>query len=83
MNAKLPRLTSKQLIKLLSKLGISARKGKGSHICFKGEYKGEKVFTTINIADDRLPIGTLKSVLKDCDLSRKEFIELIRKYKVK
>ncbi len=80
MGERLPRVKPLQLVKALSKIGISVGRQKGSHAQLSGFYKGELKFTTIPIhSGEELPIGIVLAVLKDCGITKKEFAELLKK----
>jgi len=80
MGERLPRVKPLQLVKALSKIGINMERQKGSHAQLRGFYKGEMKFTTIPIhSGEELPNGIVLAVLKDCGLTKKEFIELLEK----
>jgi len=71
---KLPVLSGEELTKLLFKAGFYKIRQKGSHVSLK---KGE--FKTVVPLHNELARGTLLGILKQCGLSRKDFIELLRK----
>ena len=80
MGERLPRVKPPQLIRALSKIGICIARQKGSHAQLSGFYKGETRFTTIPIhLGEDLPKGILLAVLRDCGITRKEFVKLLEK----
>lgn len=80
MGERLSRVKPLLLIKALSKIGINVERQKGSHAQLCGFYKGEMRFTTIPIhAEEGLPKGIVLAVLKDCGISKKEFVGLLEK----
>lgn len=53
---------------------------KGSHAQLRGFFKGESRFTTIPIhMGEELPNGIVLAVLRDCGITKKEFVELLKK----
>jgi len=74
----MPRLqpvTSKKLVKILSNLGFIPRgKMKGSHLMFKHP-DGRR--TTIPVHGGEIPKGTLSGILRDLDISKEEFSNLL------
>jgi len=80
MGARFPRLKPLELVKLLSKLGITVQRQKGSHAQLAGTYKGQLRFTTIPIhAGEELPQRILLAALKDCGISKEELLRLLKK----
>ncbi len=79
---KLPAIKAKELVKVLSKIGIIPVRQKGSHIQLKGVYKGELRYTTIPCHTKKmLPVGTLKGILRDCGLTADDLPKLLTKRK--
>ena len=76
--AKLPILSSKQVIKALRKAGFTdaPRRGKGSHIAM---VKRSHMDTRLVIIPYRkvIPIGTLRGILEQTGLTREEFLNFI------
>ena len=71
---RLPVLSGKELIKLLSKAGFQIVRQKGSHVSLaKDQYKA------IVPLHDELAKGTLLGILKQCGLSREELLSLLDK----
>jgi len=78
MGARIPRLKPLQLVKALSRIGITVQRQKGSHAQLSGFYKGQFRFTTIPIhLGGELPNGIVLAVLKDCGISREEFLRIL------
>ena len=74
MTKKLPRLTAQELIKALKKLGFLESRTSGSHRIYKKESKRIVVpFHSGKIIHPKI----VKDVLKVCDLSLDEFIDLV------
>ncbi len=75
---KLPRINGKELIKALSKIGIVPVRQRGSHVQMEGFFKGKLRHTTVYYhSKEKLPLGTLKGILEDCELTVEELIELL------
>ncbi len=72
---KLPRLTGKQIIKALNKAGFKVIRIKGSHH-FLQHYGGRKKVVPVHPGETIGP-GLLLKILKDCELSRDDFLSLI------
>ena len=72
--AKLPRVTGKMMLALLKKQGFTVVRVRGSHhVLQQGDMR-----TTIPVHSDRdLKTGTLRKILRDIDLSPREFEELL------
>ncbi|MDP3043449.1 MAG: type II toxin-antitoxin system HicA family toxin [bacterium] len=74
---KLPVLKSKELVKILNKMGFFKHHQVGSHAQFKHSNKRR---TTIPIHSGKdIASGTLKSILRDIEISVDEFIAFLKK----
>lgn len=73
---KLPRLSGRELIKILSKIGFKPLRQKGSHIFLAKENKGDKKVTVIP-QHKEIDKGTLLEIIRQCGLTREEFFELL------
>ena len=72
---KFPAVKDVKLIKILKKLGFFESKEKGtSHLVLK-HLDGRR--TTIARHRKEIPIGTLKSILKDVEISDDQFRKLV------
>ncbi len=72
---KFPAVKPVKLIKILKKLEFFKHPEKGSsHLVFSHS-DGRR--TTVARHNKEIPIGTLKSILKDIDVSDKEFKKLL------
>jgi predicted RNA binding protein YcfA (HicA-like mRNA interferase family) len=78
MGQKMPRVTGRELVKAMAKIGIVPVRQRGSHAQLRGTYRGKDVFTTIPIHNRELPTGTVLGILKDCRITRQEFITLLK-----
>lgn len=72
--AKLPVLSGKKLIKALERGGFTVVKQKGSHVSLQKENHR----TVVPLHND-LAKGTLRSILKQCGLSQKDLLNLLKK----
>lgn len=79
MGEKIPPTSGKDLIKMLSKIGIVHQRQRGSHVQLKGFHNGEQRVTTVPVHGKKLPIGTLLDILSDCGITRDEFLKLVKK----
>ncbi len=75
---KLPVVSSKQVIRILQKLGFeyAPKRGKGSHAAFIKVIDSQ---TRLVIVPDRneIPKGTLLAVLEQAGISKDEFLRLL------
>ncbi len=75
---KLPILSAKEIIKPLKKDEFRVLRQKGSHIslCKKSDDK-----TSLVVVPDKKEVkkGTLLSILKQAEMSREKFLELVKK----
>jgi len=74
MTKKLPRLTAQELIKALNKLGFMESRSSGSHRIYK---KGSKRIVVPFHSGKIIHPKIIKDVLKVCDISLDEFIQLL------
>ena len=69
---RLPSISGKEVCKILSKNGFKEIRRRGSHIVM--QYKTEDSTVTIPVPDHKeLAVGTLRSLIRQSGLSRKEF----------
>ena len=71
---KLPSVSGKDTIKVLSKVGFKVKRQVGGHIILKREKDGKRVAVPNH---DELPKGTLRAIIRQCDLTVEEFIKLL------
>ena len=70
--AKLPVLSGREIMKILSQKGFSTVSRKGSHVKMK-KATPDKVFIAIVPDHKEVPIGTLKSIIRQAGMSEEEF----------
>ncbi len=73
---KLPAITPKKMIRVLNRLGFFHSHGRGSHQLFQ-HTNGKAVVVPIHNKD--IPKGTLHGILKDLEIPKEEFINLLKK----
>jgi predicted RNA binding protein YcfA (HicA-like mRNA interferase family) len=71
---KLPQIRPRKIIKVLGDLGFAARVGKGSHVVYK-HADGRR--TVVPVHNRPVRMGTLRAILRQIDLSVKEFVKLL------
>jgi predicted RNA binding protein YcfA (HicA-like mRNA interferase family) len=76
MSEKLPRVTAVEIIKILEKIGFFLARQSGSHKIYKNG-EGRRVTVPFHSGKVLHP-KTLKSILKDADLTDDKFKELLR-----
>lgn len=76
MSAKLPRLSGKELIKILGKIGFSQIRQRGSHVFMKKENHEGKVTTVVPMHKE-IDKGTLLEIIRQCKITRDKFMELL------
>ena len=77
--SKLPVVSSKEVIKVLKKVGFdyAPRRGKGSHTAlYKVDKSGNKLLVIVPKRKD-LPKGTILGIIQQANLSKEEFIKLL------
>ena len=70
--ARLPVLSDREIIKLLSRHGFAIVGRKGSHVRMK-KITPERIFIVTVPDHGDVPIGTLKSIIRQSGLSEDEF----------
>ena len=71
---KLPQISGKECVKVLSKVGFLIKRQKGSHIILSRN----EPFTEVVIPNHKtLDKGTLRAIIRQADLDVNEFIELL------
>jgi len=73
---KLPVVKSKEMVKVLRKMGFLKFHQVGSHAQFKHQ-DGRRTTVPIHSGKE-ITRGTLKAILKDINISVEEFIEILR-----
>ena len=71
---KMPRISSREAIRALERLGFKAIRQMGSHVVMKKETKGGKVGCVVPMHQE-LKVGTLSGILKQAQVTVEEFIE--------
>lgn len=74
--AKLPILSAHKIIKALKNIGFDVVSQKGSHIKMKKKTSNE-TFTAIIPNYTEVPVGTLKSIIRQAGVSTDDFIKLL------
>jgi len=73
---KLPRLSGKEVIKLLSKAGFVFVRQRGSHVILKKEISEEK-FSLVVPNHKEIDKGTLLEIIRQSRLTKEEFMNLL------
>jgi len=73
---KLPSITSKKLVKILKSLGFQIDHSTGSHFIFYNPETKKRAVVPYHTKD--LPKGTIMSILKEANISRKELENLLK-----
>jgi len=73
--AKLPDLTSKELIAALTKIGFQNVRQKGSHVRMKHE--DGRVVTIAVHSGKTIGKGLILKILRDADLTKEQLIDLL------
>jgi len=78
MSPKLPRVDCQQLIRALKRAGFEEQRQRGSHLHLRRVSDGRRV--TVPVHKGRMvPVGTLRAILRDADISIEEFRRLVRR----
>jgi len=77
MSNKLPRITAREVIRVLERIGFRLVRQSGSHKIYKNE-KGVRITVPYHSGKILHP-KLLKSILRDADLSVEEFKRILKK----
>lgn len=75
---RLPILSALEVIKALEKKGFVVLRQRGSHISLYRK-AGERILLVVVPHKKEIKIGTLIGILKQANLTRKEFLDLLEK----
>lgn len=73
---KLPRISGKELIKLLAKMGFQVARQKGSHVILKKETETGTKAVVVPLHDE-IDKGTLLEIIRQAGMKKDEFLQLI------
>ncbi|MBI5227027.1 type II toxin-antitoxin system HicA family toxin [Candidatus Micrarchaeota archaeon] len=71
---KLPVLSAKELLKILSKLGYYPIRQRGSHITLSSSLNYPQITVPFH---KEIAKGTLRAIIREIGISREEFMKLI------
>lgn len=71
---KLPRISSREVIRTLERLGFNQVRQTGSHIVMKKETPSGEIGCVVPVHRE-LKIGTLSGILKQAQINPEEFID--------
>ena len=74
--AKLPRLSGKDVLKILSKVGFHVVRQSGSHVILVKETKEGKISTVVPMHSE-IDKGTLLEIIRQAGLTREKCMELV------
>ena len=72
---KLPPISGKKLIHVLMHLGFETKRQSGSHVIL--EHADGRITVVPVHGNKGMPPGTLKAILKDCEITSNDFMELL------
>lgn len=73
--AKIPKLTGKEIIKVLEKLGFNITRIRGSHHILK--HKDGRMTVIPVHSNEIIGPGLFLKILDDCELKKEDFIKLL------
>ncbi|MBO9323961.1 MAG: type II toxin-antitoxin system HicA family toxin [Roseiflexus sp.] len=76
MSEKLPRIDCQELIRALERAGFVKKRQKGSHLHMWREADKKRVTLPVH-QGKTVPLGTLRAILRDVDISIEEFRKLL------
>jgi predicted RNA binding protein YcfA (HicA-like mRNA interferase family) len=71
---KLPRISSKEAIRALERLGLEQVRQTGSHVVMKKETEDGEIGCVVPVHQE-LKVGTLSGILKQAQVTVEEFID--------
>ena len=74
--AKLPRLSGKEVVKVLKKAGFLEARQRGSHVVMIKEGSFGKIPTVVPMHKE-IDTGTLLEIIRQSKMTRDEFLELL------
>ena len=77
--SRLPSPTARQVVQALRRAGFAVVRQRGSHV-FLRHTDGRSTLVPVHAGESIGP-GLLRKIMRDVELSREEFIELLRKPK--
>jgi len=75
---RLPVISGIELIELLSKVGFNTEGQSGSHVKLKKRLAARTIVTIVPLHKE-LDTGTLLGILKQAEITREEFFDLMQK----
>ncbi len=76
MSPKLPRVGCRQLVRALKRAGFEEQRQRGSHLHMRRASDGRRVTVPVHQGRTVL-VGTLRSILRDADISVDKFLALL------
>ena len=74
MSPKLPRVNCRQLVRALKRAGFEEQRQRGSHLHLRRASDGKRV--TVPVHQGRtVPVGTLRAILRDADITVDRFLD--------
>jgi predicted RNA binding protein YcfA (HicA-like mRNA interferase family) len=73
---KLPSVSGERVVRALKRAGFLELRQKGSHVSLE-KRAGDQVFKTVVPMHSDLAKGTLSDILKQCDLTLADFLDLL------
>ena len=71
---KMPRISSKEAIRVLERLGFEEVRQTGSHVVMKKETETGKIGCVVPVHQE-LKVGTLSGILKQAQITVEQFME--------
>lgn len=77
MSEKLPRIDCLELIRALERAGYVKKRQKGAHLHLWRETDKKRLTVPVH-RGKIVPLGTLKAILRDAEITVEELIELLK-----
>lgn len=78
MSKKFPRVDCQQLIRALKRADFEEHRQRGSHLHMRRASDNRRVTVPVH-KGQTVPIGTLRAILRDADITIDEFRKLLKK----
>ncbi|MBN1119546.1 MAG: type II toxin-antitoxin system HicA family toxin [Anaerolineae bacterium] len=76
--SKLPAVSPDDCIKVLQKAGFTISRQRGSHVQMRRDVPPPARTVPVPTGKKTLPRGTLSAILRQADLTREEFLDLLK-----
>ena len=76
MSPRLPRVDCLRLVGALKRAGFEEQRQRGSHLHLRRAADSKRITVPVH-RGHTVPVGTLRAILRDADISIEQFLELL------